>query len=128
VVLGASLNVRALVQSTSDLELAGALIVGMLAVHVLAARLIRSPTWTGLIVTAQLGVPAAIAKLGLAQSVLRPGQAAAIIVGALASLGICAAGTSIAKRKAAGATLSAHPPPTAESAPRHDRGGQVGVR
>jgi Kef-type K+ transport system membrane component KefB len=98
VVLGAGLDVRALVRSPHDLELAAALIVGMVVVHVLAAWLIRAPAWLGLIVTAQLGVPAAIANLGLAQGVLSPGQGAAIIVGALASLGICATGTAIAKR------------------------------
>jgi Kef-type K+ transport system membrane component KefB len=98
VVLGASLNVRALVQSSGDLELAAALIVGMVAVHVLAALLVREPTWTALIVTAQLGVPAAVVKLGLAQGLLSPGQGAAIIVGALASLLVCASGIAVAKR------------------------------
>jgi Kef-type K+ transport system membrane component KefB len=102
VVLGASLFVRALVQSAHDIELAGALIVGMIAVHVVAAKLIRAPTWTGLIVTAQLGVPAAVVKLGLSQGLLRGGQGAAIILGALVSLGVCATGTAVAKRTAAG--------------------------
>jgi Kef-type K+ transport system membrane component KefB len=98
VVLGASLNVRALVKSPDDLELAAALIVGMVVVHVLAARLVREPTWTALIVTAQLGVPAAVVKLGLAQGLLNAGQGAAIIAGALASLLVCATGTALAKR------------------------------
>lgn len=102
VVLGATLNVRALVRSAGDLELVTALIVGMVAVHVLAAQVVRAPVWTALIVTAQLGVPAAVAKLGLAQGVLTPGQAAAIILGALASLGICATGTALAKRRTPG--------------------------
>jgi len=98
VVLGASLNVRALVTSAHDLELAGALMVGMVVVHVLAAQVIRAPIWVALIVTAQLGVPAAVAKLGLAQGLLAPGQGAAIMAGALASLGVCATGAAIAKR------------------------------
>jgi Kef-type K+ transport system membrane component KefB len=116
VVLGASLNVRALVQSATDLELAAALIAGMVIVHVLAAQLIHSPIWTGLIVTAQLGVPAAVAKLGLADGVLQPGQGAAIIIGALASLVVCAAGTSLAKRSMPSSPRPAPPPPsTAES-------------
>jgi Kef-type K+ transport system membrane component KefB len=96
VVLGASLNVRALVQSPSALGLAGALIVGMLVVHVLAGLVIRAPVWVALIVSAQLGVPAAVVKLGLSDGALGPGQGAAIILAALASLGICAAGTAIA--------------------------------
>jgi Kef-type K+ transport system membrane component KefB len=98
VVLGASLNVRALVRSPSELELAGALILGMVAVHVLAGQLIRAPVWVALVVCAQLGVPAAVVKLGLAGRVLNAGQGAAIIVAALASLGICAAGAAIAGR------------------------------
>jgi Kef-type K+ transport system membrane component KefB len=100
VVLGASLDIRALVRSATDLELAAALIVGMVAVHALAGLLIRAPLWTSLIVTAQLGVPVAVVKLGLVQHVIKPGEGGAIIAGALASLGICAAGTAIARRAA----------------------------
>jgi Kef-type K+ transport system membrane component KefB len=107
VVLGASLNVRSLVQSPTELELAGALIVGMVAVHAFGALAIRAPLWTALIVTAQLGVPVAIVKLGLAQGLLKPGQGAAIIVAALASLGICAAGTELGKRASPGASAPA---------------------
>jgi Kef-type K+ transport system membrane component KefB len=110
VVLGASLNVRALVQSSTELELAAALIVGMLLVHVLAGRLIRAPTWTALAVTAQLGVPAAVAKLGLADGVLGPGSAAAVIAAALASLGISAAGTALAGRGETRQNLSRQTP------------------
>jgi Kef-type K+ transport system membrane component KefB len=102
VVLGASLNVRALVQSPDDLELAAALVVGIVVVHVLAGLVVRAPIWTALIVSAQLGVPAAVAQLGLAQGVLSSGQAAAIIAGALASLGVCATGIAIAKRATGG--------------------------
>jgi Kef-type K+ transport system membrane component KefB len=97
VVLGASLNVRSLVQTPKELELAAGLIVGMTAVHMLAGMAIRAPVWTSLIATAQLGVPAAVVKLGLAQGVLTPGEGAAVIAGAIASLGICAAGTAIAR-------------------------------
>lgn len=100
VVLGASLNVRALVRSTGDLELGLALIVGMTAVHVLAGRVVRASVSTGLIVTAQLGVPAAVVKLGLADGVLHAGQGAAVIFAALVSLGVCAAGAAIASRAA----------------------------
>jgi hypothetical protein len=35
---------------------------------------------------------------GMQVPLLKPGQGAAIVVGALASLGICAAGAAIAKR------------------------------
>jgi Kef-type K+ transport system membrane component KefB len=108
VVLGASLNVRALVRTPTSLELAGALIAGMVIVHLIAGLVIRAPAWVALIVTAQLGVPAAVVKLGLADGVLRAGQGAAIILAALASLGICAAGTAIANSAGArGASPSA---------------------
>jgi Kef-type K+ transport system membrane component KefB len=119
VVLGASLNVRALVRTPKELELAGALIVGMLLVHVLAGRLIRAPLWTALIVTAQLGVPAAVVKLGLAGHVISPGQGAAIILAALVSLAICAAGTALAKRSAPASPRSPTPanPPAPAPAP-----------
>jgi Kef-type K+ transport system membrane component KefB len=100
VVLGASLDIRTLVQSAKELELAGVLIVGIAVVHIGAGMLIRAPVWTSLLVSAQLGVPVAIVKLGLADGVLRPGEGGAIIVAALVSLGLCAAGTAIAKKDA----------------------------
>jgi Kef-type K+ transport system membrane component KefB len=98
VVLGASLNARALFSSAKELELAGALIVGIVAVHLLAGLVIRAPAWVGLVVSAQLGVPAAVVQLGLAQGVLSSGEGAAVIVAALASLGICATGAALARR------------------------------
>jgi Kef-type K+ transport system membrane component KefB len=97
VVLGASLDVRALVSSPTQLELTAALIVGMTVVHAAAAQLVRAPMWAGLIVTAQLGVPAAVVQLGLAQRLVRPGQGAAIIVAALGSLAVCAVGTALSR-------------------------------
>ncbi len=113
VVLGASLNVRALVRTPAYLELSGLLIVGMVAVHVLAGRAIRAPVWTALIVTAQLGVPAAVVKLGLSDGVLHPGQGAAIIAAALVSLGVCALGAALASRTTASGGV-----PTAAPAPQ----------
>jgi Kef-type K+ transport system membrane component KefB len=114
VVLGASLNVRALVQTPKSLELAAALIVGLIATHVIAAKAMRAPLSTGLIVAAQLGVPASVAKIGLAAHVLKPGQAAAVIVAALVSLGVTGAGVTLAKRggaSAAGGVPNAEPAP-----------------
>lgn len=107
VVLGASLNVRALVQTPKELELAAGLIVGMAIVHILAGFAIRAPVWTSMIVTAQLGVPAAVAKLGLSQGVLSAGEGAAVIVGALVSLGVCAAGAAIARGRPRAAPAAA---------------------
>jgi Kef-type K+ transport system membrane component KefB len=98
VVLGASLDLRALVQQPKELELAAALIVGIPVVHVLGGLAIRAPAWAGLVVSAQLGVPAAVVKLGLAQRILRPGEGGAIILAALTSLGVCAAGAAMSGR------------------------------
>jgi Kef-type K+ transport system membrane component KefB len=112
VVLGASLNVRSLVQSGKALELAAALIVGLTATHVITARLMKLPFSTGLIVSAQLGVPASVAKIGLASHVLQPGQAAAVVVAALASLGLTGAGVTLAKRS------SSHPSPAPGAVPQ----------
>ncbi len=106
VVLGASLNVRSLVKTPKELELMLALIVGMTAAHVVAGRLIRAPLWTSLVVTAQLGVPAAVVKLGLSQHILHAGEGAAVIAAALVSLAICAAGAAIAKRGVPEATAA----------------------
>ena len=109
VVLGASLNVRALVQTPKSLELAAALIIGLTATHVVTARLMKVPFSTGLIVAAQLGVPASVAKLGIASHVLTAGQAAAVIVAAIASLGITGAGVTLAKRSAGPAPPAPEP-------------------
>jgi Kef-type K+ transport system membrane component KefB len=110
VVLGASLDIRALVQSGKELELAAVLIVGVGVVHVLAGMVIRAPLWTSLVVSAQLGVPVAIVKLGLADGVLRAGEGGAIIVAALASLGFCAFGAALAKRPPRAAPVVAAAP------------------
>jgi Kef-type K+ transport system membrane component KefB len=106
VVLGASLNARALLTSPKELELAGALVLGIVSVHLLAGIVIRAPVWTALVVTAQLGVPAAVAEVGLAEGVLTAGEAAAVVVAALVSLGICGLGAALARRAAPSAPTS----------------------
>ncbi len=116
VVLGASLDIRALVQSSKELELAAVLIAGICVVHVLAGKVIRAPLWTSLVVSAQLGVPVAIVKLGLANGVLRAGEGGAIIVAALASLGICALGAALAQRSVTQAAPVARTPASSGAA------------
>ena len=62
---------------------------------------------------AQLGVPAAVVKLGLADGVLKAGEGAAVISAALVSLGLCGAGAAIASRaiaKAEPGTPTGTPP------------------
>jgi hypothetical protein len=68
-------------------------------IHVLAAVLARRAPATGLAASAQLGVPAAIASIGLAEHVLSSAVATAIIAAALVSLGVCTLGIEMLARR-----------------------------
>jgi Kef-type K+ transport system membrane component KefB len=92
VLLGARINVRQLVHSPRALLLVVLLLAGALALHVGIAVLVRLPIWAGLLATAQMGVPAALASLGLAAGWLTGAQAAAILAAAIGSLVIAAVG------------------------------------
>lgn len=92
VVLGAQLDLGGLVDHPSLLALAGALVGLNVVIHLVAVLLLRKPPATGLVATAQLGVPAAIASLGLSEHVLSASVATAIVVAALVSLGVCTVG------------------------------------
>jgi Kef-type K+ transport system membrane component KefB len=92
VVLGARLDLRALFRSRDDLLLLGALVVGATMVHVLAAMFTKMPVDYGLLATAQLGVPAAVATIGLSTGDLHVGQASAVVGAAAISLGIATLG------------------------------------
>ena len=73
--------------------LAGAALAALnVVIHLIAVLLLRKPFATGLVATAQLGVPAAIATLGLSEHVLSAGVATAIVAAALVSLGVCTVG------------------------------------
>jgi Kef-type K+ transport system membrane component KefB len=98
--LGAKLDVRHLAQSRSDLWLAAALAAAAVACHLAAAVVARLPAATGLLASAQLGVPSAIAALGLSRGELDSGQAAAVIAAALVSLAACAVGAGLLARAA----------------------------
>lgn len=93
--LGAKLQLGALLGQPRNLLLAVALALGATAVHLLAGTLFRLPVGAGLLATAQLGVPAAIASVGIATGLLHAGQAAAVLTAALLSLGACAAGAAL---------------------------------
>jgi Kef-type K+ transport system membrane component KefB len=93
--LGAKLDLGALLGTPRNLLLAAALAIGSAAVHVACALIFRLPVAGGLLATAQLGVPSAIATLGLGTGLLRPGQAAALLAAVLVSLGTCAAGAAM---------------------------------
>jgi Kef-type K+ transport system membrane component KefB len=108
VVLGARIDVRAL-ERGSLIAFAAMLVVFNVLLHLAAAALTRQPVASGLAATVQLGVPAAVASLGLQTGVVSPGAAAAIMASALVSIAISGAGVFLLHRRAAaaGATLSA---------------------
>ena len=95
VVLGARLQLDAVVDHPSILRLTVALLVLNVAIHLLAAVVSRQRVPAALIATAQLGVPAAVVTVGLQEHVLTAAQGAAIIVAALASLGTATLGTTL---------------------------------
>jgi Kef-type K+ transport system membrane component KefB len=92
VVLGARLDLRGLFSDPTLIELAGALAVLNVLVHLLAVQVMRQPRAAGLVASAQLGVPSAVVALGLPEHVLTAPQAAAIIVAALLSIVACSIG------------------------------------
>ncbi|HEY4812257.1 MAG TPA: cation:proton antiporter [Solirubrobacteraceae bacterium] len=103
VVLGAQLDLAGLVNHPALLALAGALAVLNVVIHLLAALLVRQPLGAALTATAQLGVPAAVASLGLAEHLLSPVVATAIVVAALVSLAVCTVGVRMLAQAGAGA-------------------------
>ncbi|MDP9337108.1 MAG: cation:proton antiporter, partial [Actinomycetota bacterium] len=94
VVLGARLDLRALVDSRDDLLLLALLAIATTVVPVTAALIVRLPIASGLLAAAEMGVPSAVASLGLATGALRPGQAAAIMGAAALSMGVAAVGAA----------------------------------
>jgi Kef-type K+ transport system membrane component KefB len=103
VVLGARLDLGGLLAHPELCALAGALAAVSLAIHLLAAALLRRPPAAALAASAQLGVPAAVASLGLSEHVLSATTATAIVVSALISLAICSSGVArLARAGAAG--------------------------
>jgi len=101
VVLGAQLDVRGLFHQPSMLGLAAALVGLSVVIHLLAATTTGKSTAAGLAACAQLGVPAAVASLGLAEHLLSPVIATAIVVSALVSLGVCTVGVELFRRQRA---------------------------
>jgi Kef-type K+ transport system membrane component KefB len=88
VLVGATLNLRDLVGDPRAIALAAAMALGAVAVHVVAAAAAaeqqRLPT--GLVASAQLGLPAAAAALGLTSHALSPAIAAALVAGGCLTL------------------------------------------
>ena len=88
VLLGATLDMRSLVNSPSAIVLAVAMAAGATAIHLLAALATGKfhRVASGLLASAQLGLPAAAAALGLASGALTPALAAALVAGGCLTL------------------------------------------
>ena len=95
VTLGAQLDLDGLVRHPEMIALAGALAVLNVVVHLAAAVLGRVRPGAGLAACAQIGVPAATASLGLAEGILSPEVATAIVAAAFVSLGVCTLGVEL---------------------------------
>ncbi|HVV37881.1 MAG TPA: cation:proton antiporter [Acidimicrobiales bacterium] len=93
--LGAQLDLRGLLHSPSALRLAVVIAAASLVVHVLASLAWRLPVASGLLSSAQLGVPSAVATIGLQTKQLTATDAAAVMASVLVTLAACALGAAL---------------------------------
>lgn len=112
VTLGAKLDLRAVVEKPSILELSALLVVANVAVHIVGALLTRQQLPAALAATAQLGLPAGVVTLGLQEHVISSAQGGAILIAALVTIGLCPAGIALLTR-----TKTAAPAPPAPARP-----------
>ena len=108
--LGSELNLRDFGSHPGMIGLGVALGVGACLTH-LVARAFGQPLPLGLLACAQLGVPVSAATVGTQLGVLRPGEAAALMLGAVVTIGLAVVGGGLAAR--AGLV-----PPAAPAAPK----------
>jgi len=109
--LGASLDIRALGDHPSYILLGLVLGGGAIVVH-LSQRIGGQRLRTGVLASAQLGVPVAAATLGEQLHLLHPGEGAALIFGALVTIAAAtAAGALVARASIAGAAATRTPSP-----------------
>lgn len=94
--LGASLNLRALGSHPSMILLGVVLAAGTVLAHA-AAGLLKQPLSLAVMASAQLGLPVAAATLGDQLGLLKPGEDAALLLGALLTI----VATTVAGRLAA---------------------------
>ncbi len=110
VVLGAELDLSGLFDEPAMIGLAAALVGLNVLIHLLAGLATRKSVPAALAATAQLGVPAAVAALGLSQHVISSVVATAIVASALLSLAVCTVGVQrLGRRGDAGAAAPAAP-------------------
>ena len=95
--LGATINLRDLGQHPTYIVLGMVLGLGAVAAHTLPAAL-GQPLALGSLASAQLGVPVAAATIGSQQHLLHPGEAAALLLGALTTIAFATLGGAAASR------------------------------
>jgi len=95
--IGASIDVRALGAHPKFLLLGVALAAAAIAAHA-AMRATGQPALFGVVAAAQLGVPIAAVTLGAQQHLLRPGEAAALLLGALLTVAATTIAAALAAR------------------------------
>ena len=103
--LGASLDLRALIQHPSLVGLGLALGAGAVITH-MVPRLTRQPALLGALASAQLGVPVAAATLGEQSHLLVNGEPAALLLGALVTIAAAATAATLAARSQRGAATA----------------------
>lgn len=89
--LGASINLRDLGRHPSYIVLGIALALGAVGAHA-AMRIVGQPLALGALSAAQLGIPVAAATIGSQLDILRPGEAAALLLGALTTIAVATVG------------------------------------
>ncbi len=118
VLLGATLDIRALFASPAAIGLALLMGLGSVVVHVVAA-FVAAPgerLAMGLAASAQLGLPAAAAVLGVEAGALTPAFAAAIVAGGVLTVLPAALGADLLARHLGGAaSVASNPIPTVEA-------------
>jgi Kef-type K+ transport system membrane component KefB len=95
--LGASLQIRALASSPRMILLGVLLGAGAVLAH-LVACLLKAPPPLAMLASAQLGVPVAAATIGSQLGLFRAGEASALVLGALLTIGVAVAGGGLAAR------------------------------
>jgi Kef-type K+ transport system membrane component KefB len=106
--LGASLNLRDLGSHPSYIALGIVLGLGAVVSHT-AMRLTHQPLPIGALASAQLGVPVAAATLGQQLDLLKPGEPAALILGALVTIGIATVSGGLVARSPGPTTPTSAP-------------------
>ena len=98
--LGASLALRDLAEHPQMIALGLALGLATLLTHA-TTRVLGLPLSHGLLSAAQLGIPIAAATIGTQLHVLAPGEAAALLLGALVTIAVTAVASGWARPRAA---------------------------